>query len=36
MNVLRDFDELGFKDCNAYKILLIMKKVHIAWTRDFE
>jgi len=36
MNVLRDFDELGFKDCNAYKILLIMKKVHIAWTRDVE
>ena len=32
--VLKDFDELGFKDCHSYKLLLIMQKLHIAEQRE--
>jgi hypothetical protein len=33
--VLRNFEELSFKDCNAYQILRIMRTVHNSYVRAF-
>jgi hypothetical protein len=34
LEVLRDFDELGYKDNHSYTVLLIMQKMHLAAQRE--